>query len=596
MENHTPPVGSLLPGGHEPDPREADILAHHLDPQFTASLHDQYQSPSENGNDNGESSSTAAAPEPQSSLTLQGGDVHRDLYRIEAKSKQAKLDKRAYSFSYPHREPEDAIEEGVAALEPGSFRRHFIQHHRHADFDHPRVTTSFVDFLDLYGNFAGEDLVDTEEDDESVASEDRRPRHPEEGPRHVSERTALLGSRKRSRVGQPGDASDMKAFLTLLKAFVGTGIIFLPRAFRNGGILFSSITLVTVAIISTACFNLLLQCRRQYGGGYGDIGERISGPQLRSLILSSIAISQVGFVCACIIFTAENLHAFLQAVTANPDFLISAGYLIVLQLVILIPLGWIRNISKLGPIALIADAFILLGLAYIYCYDLAALMSRGMEPTVKLFNPSSFTLTIGSSIFTFEGIGLILPIQSSMKQPEHFNRLLYLIMTIITILFTAVGALSYATFGESTQTEIFSNFPQTDPFVNTIQFLYALAILVGTPIQMFPAARIIEGKLFGPKSGKHDKSIKWKKNVFRTVLVICCGVISAAGAGDLDKFVSLIGSFACVPLVYIYPAYLHWKGVAESPWAKRGDMVMVALGVVFMIYTTSATVSVWIQG
>lgn len=245
---------------------------------------------------------------------------------------------------------------------------------------------------------------------------------------------------------------------------------------------------------------------------------------------------------------------------------------------------------------MLADAFILLGLAYIYCFDLVTLMSRGVEPTVQLFNPCSFTLTIGSCIFTFEGIGLILPIQSSMKKPEHFNRLLYLIMAIITVLFTAVGALSYATFGENTQTEIFSNFPQNDPFVNTIQFLYALAILVGTPIQMFPAARIFEGKLFGPKSGKHDKSIKWKKNVFRTGLVICCGVISAFGAGDLDKFVSLIGSFACVPLVYIYPAYLHWKGVAESPWAKRGDMVMVALGIVFMIYTTSATVSVWVQG
>ncbi|GMG38168.1 Amino acid transporter transmembrane [Aspergillus oryzae] len=564
---------SSTPRDQDSEAREA-ILAQHLNPQFTASLQDETFAPSETTHEGAEDS-----PEPQSSLLLQGGDIHRDLYRIEAKSKQAKIDKRAASFSVPPREAEDAIEEGVAAMEPGSFRRHFVQQHKNGNFDSPGVTTSFLDFLDLYGNFAGEDLAETEED--SVVSEDRETRT------LPWEQTPLI------QIGRPGDASNMKTFFTLLKAFVGTGIIFLPKAFRNGGILFSSITLVTVALITTVCFHLLLQCRRQYGGGYGEIGERIAGPRLRSLILSSITISQIGFVCTCFIFTAENIQAFLKAMATN----ISTGSLILLQLLVLIPLAWIRNISKLGPAALLSDVFILLGLGYIYWYDVATLVTRpGADPTVELFNPHSFTLTIGSSIFTFEGIGLVLPIQSSMRKPQHFDRLLYIVMAIITTLFTAVGALSYATFGNRTQTEIFSNFPQTDRLVNTIQFLYSLAILVGAPIQLFPATRIMEGKLFGHKSGKGDTSIKWKKNIFRMVLVLCCAFISSVGAGDLDKFVSIIGSFACVPLVYIYPAYLHWKGVAELPWEKRGDIAMMVLGFVFMIYTTIATLAVWVQG
>ena len=36
-------------------------------------------------------------------------------------------------------------------------------------------------------------------------------------------------------------------------------------------------------------------------------------------------------------------------------------------------------------------------------------------------------------------------------------------------------------------------------------------------------------------------------------MVVMCAGIAWAGADDLDKFVSLVGSFACVPLVYIYP-------------------------------------------
>lgn len=565
------------------DHREAEILSQHLHPQFTGSLHDE--SPLQ-ARAAAEASSSSDTPEQQSSLKLLGGDVHRDLYRLEAKAKQALQERRAKSFSYPVRPPDDAIEEGVAAMEPGSFRRHFLQQKKGWNSS-AFVAPSFLDFLDLYGSFAGEDLAETE-DESAIATEDLE---------HEAERRPLLGRRRTTRVARPGDASRVKTFFTLLKAFIGTGIIFLPKAFRNGGILFSSIALVTVAAVTSLCFHLLLECRKGHGGGYGDIGERIAGPRFRSLILGSITISQLGFVCTGIIFTADNVRAVLSAVAKDSDNVLSTNILIALQLAVLVPLAFIRNISKLGPAALLADVFILMGLAYIYYYDIATIASRhGLAPSVELFDPKSFTLTIGSCIFTFEGIGLILPIQSSMKHPEKFGGLLYTVMIIITVLFTAVGALSYGAFGSDTKIEVINNLPQGDKFVNAMQFLYSMAILIGVPVQLFPAVRIMEGNLFGQVSGKRDPGIKWKKNVFRTLIVLACAVMSAVGAADLDKFVSLIGSFACVPLVYIYPAYLHWKGVADSPLAKFGDLTMVVLGFIFMIYTTLSTVSVWIQG
>lgn len=576
------------PAAREQEQREAEIVSRHLHPQFTAAFEDQDQAAADAEEAENNAAAVVAEPGQQSSLKLQGGDIHRDLYRIEARSKRARLEQRAKSFSYPVGQNSTDEDEEIVnpnPNEPGSFRREFIERRRRrSDNVASPVTRSFVDFLELYGSFAGEDLAESDDETTTEATDEEPERRP------------LLHHRRRSsRVPREGDASNLKSFFTLLKAFIGTGIMFLPKAFRNGGILFSSITLVMVSAITAVCFHLLLQCRRQHGGGYGEIGERISGPRLRSLILGSITISQLGFVCAGIIFTAENLHSFLKAVTTRVPSTLSINGLIVLQLIILIPLAFVRNISKLGPAALLADVFILLGLTYIYYYDISSIAQNGLEPTVELFNPNGFTLTIGSSIFTFEGIGLILPIQSSMKRPQHFDHLLYVVMAIITVIFTAVGALSYGTFGSKTKTEIITNFPQTDKFVNAVQFLYSLAILVGTPVQLFPALRIMEGKLFGHRSGKRDPLTKWKKNLFRICIVIFCGFIAAVGAGDLDKFVSLIGSFACVPLVYIYPAYLHWKGVARSPWVKAGDLLMITLGVVCMIYTTIVTVSVWVE-
>ncbi|CRK11077.1 hypothetical protein BN1708_010020 [Verticillium longisporum] len=115
--------------------------------------------------------------------------------------------------------------------------------------------------------------------------------------------------------------------------------------------------------------------------------------------------------------------------------------------------------------------------------------------------------------------------------------------------------------------------------------------LVGNPVQLFPALRIIEGKIFQHRSGKKDLLTKWKKNVFRTMLIALCIAISIGGSANLDRFVALIGSFACVPLVYIYPPYLHYKGVAGTRKQKLFDIGLMTLGLVGMVYTTAITLA-----
>ncbi|PVH95091.1 amino acid transporter-like protein [Periconia macrospinosa] len=567
---------------------QAKILSQHLDPDFTA----EFDGTTVEAAGNGSSSHSQDGLPGESSLRLQGGDVHRDLYRIHANAKRAKHHQRAATFSHPTYAASEVSYDGIPVsdqLAPGGFRRQYLdQNSRSLSFVNAPVTRNFVSFLTLYGNFAGEDLEESDDEEETGD---------EEAVDEPNENRPLLGRRKSSkRLRHQGTASNVQSFFTLLKAFVGTGIMFLPKAFKNGGMLFSTITLVTVACVTMLCFQLLLQCRARYGGGYGELGEAIGGRRLRGLILTSIAISQIGFVCAGLIFTADNYSSFLAAVTPKNNIPLSTNALIGIQIIALVPMSFIRHMEKLGPAALLADVFILIGLTYIYWYDISSIAEMGgFHPTVKAFNPRDFTLTIGSAIFTFEGIGLILPIQSSMKQPEHFNKLLAIVMLIITIIFTSVGVLSYGTFGERVNVELINNFPQSSKLVNAVQFLYATAVMVGEPVQLFPALRIIEGKLFGHRSGKQDTQTKWKKNAFRMSLVLLTGLIAAVGASDLDKFVALIGSFACVPLVYIYPAFLHYKGVAETNLAKAGDVLMMVIGVGAMVYTTSITIARWAE-
>ena len=524
-----------------------------------------------------------------SSLQLQGGDITRDMYRwaeeADAAAQGVTRGKRSKSWHARRPQPESEDLDADTIKKPGGFRRNYLRRRAPSPSFFPQqsnddlepgraaqngqqpkiLTKSFYEFLSIYGHFAGEEL---EEDDEEgylpadpaqtnlgEDDSDREDGEPGEGSALLTPGTPGRRKPKLKEKGATGNNSPTGAALLLLKSFIGTGVLFLPRAYLSGGMLFSSIILLGVAALSYYCFILLVNTRLKVPASFGDMGGLIVGRWMRRLILASIALSQIGFVSAYIVFTSENMQAFILAVS-NCRSWIDIKYMVLMQLIIFLPFSLIRDITKLGGTAIAADLFIFLGLLYIGYFDIRSIHLKGISD-IRQFNPSNWTLFIGTAIFTFEGVGLILPIQESMKQPHKFPPVLAGVMIFITLLFLVIGALSYAAFGSATKTVVLLNLPQDDHFVNAVQLLYSLAILLSTPLQLFPAIRILETGLFS-RSGKSNPYIKWKKNVFRFFLVVVCALIAYAGANDLDKFVALVGSFACVPLVYVYPVSLSF--------------------------------------
>lgn len=123
-----------------------------------------------------------------------------------------------------------------------------------------------------------------------------------------------------------------------------------------------------------------------------------------------------------------------------------------------------------------------------------------------------------------------------MKQPERFPRVLTGVMFGVMILFASAGCLAYSAYGKDIQTVVFVNLPQEDKFMNVTSLLYSIAILLSTPLQFFPAVRILEVSVFGTrKSGKNDVKVKWEKNALRAAVLAACCLLAWVGADDLDK-------------------------------------------------------------
>jgi solute carrier family 36 (proton-coupled amino acid transporter) len=176
--------------------------------------------------------------------------------------------------------------------------------------------------------------------------------------------------------------------------------------------LFSVVLLSFIALVSLYSFLLLVKAKFVVSGSFGDIGGALYGPWMRYAILTSIVVSQIGFVSAYMIFVSENLQvltvcsltchhltiaynkqAFVAAVS-NCMTILPIKYLIMIQMVVFLPLALIRNIAKLSTTALVADVFIVAGLIYIFGSE-AVIMSHRGPSKVELFNSKDFTLMIG---------------------------------------------------------------------------------------------------------------------------------------------------------------------------------------------------------
>ncbi|CCE61926.1 hypothetical protein TPHA_0B02530 [Tetrapisispora phaffii CBS 4417] len=501
---------------------------------------------------------------------------------------------------------------------PGGFRRSFIM--RKHILENKKIPylpnfmlTNFNDFLYLYGHYAGEDLSESDEDEEAIEDEEdyqdfaRRPLLNNVSPSNNPLATGVSPTEIPHRIAKrKGDnnkkASTFKAILLLLKSFVGTGILFLPKGFSNGGYTFSTISLLVCSLLSYYCFILLISTKDQMKGinGYGDLGNHLYGKNMKLAILLSIVLSQIGFSAAYTVFVATNLKTLCQNLFSNNQHF-SIVLFIIFQTLLFIPLSFTRNITKLTATALVADLFIFIGVIYIYYYPITYIIKNGIATeTIVPFNNKNWSLFIGTAIFTFEGIGLLIPIQESMAKPHQFFISLTLVMVIVTVIFISVGLLCYCAFGSSVETVVLLNFPQDSPYTLTVQLLYCLAILLSTPLQLFPAIRILENWVFKKKgSGKYNPKIKWAKNYFRSLIVIGTTCIAWSGANDLDKFVSLVGSFACIPLIYIYPPLLHYKACKINGSANLVqnylDIILILFGVILMSYTSFQTIQLWLS-
>ena len=131
-------------------------------------------------------------------------------------------------------------------------------------------------------------------------------------------------------------------------------------------------------------------------------------------------------------------------------------------------------------------------------------------------------------------------------------------MALLTTTYVILGEFCYFVYGNDlTRPLIMSNWDDSKWYVITLKILYCINLIFTYPLMLFPAFQVMEAYAF--KGWRSGKKRMWGKNIFRSIIVIFTIVLAIWLDEKLDKFLALLGGFACAPIAFTLPCLFHYK-------------------------------------
>lgn len=382
-------------------------------------------------------------------------------------------------------------------------------------------------------------------------------------------------------------SSQSKTFANVFIAIVGSGVLGLPYTFKKTGWLMGLLTLFTVAFLTYHCMMLLVYTRRKLEShlgftkitSFGDLGFTVCGPIGRLSVDVMIILSQAGFCVSYLIFIANTLAYIFNYSTTNLDpriwgFTPKSVYIwgcFPFQL----GLNSVPTLTHLAPLSIFADIVDIGAMGVVMVEDIMIFLKE--MPVLQAFGGfSMFFYGLGVAVYAFEGIGMVLPLESETKEKEKFGKVLGLSMTFISLMYGGFGALGYFAFGEQTKDIITTNFGQGVVSI-LVQMGLCVNLLFTVPLMMNPVYEVVERRFC------HSRYCLW----LRWAMVLGVSLVALLVPNFAD-FVSLVGSSVCIILGFVLPALFHLM-VFKEEISWRGmvlDGTIVVLGVVFGVSGT----------
>ncbi|PIK49259.1 putative proton-coupled amino acid transporter 1 [Apostichopus japonicus] len=399
---------------------------------------------------------------------------------------------------------------------------------------------------------------------------------------------------------------------------------------------------------------------------YGEVARAVLGRLGSILTTVGLFVTQFGFCVSYFIFIADTLEESIDTFVYNrtkhdivtPTAMVEDGglqssvltdgldrswwqyltmgsnldkdaakHVVDYHLLLLIPfpcfmaLAMLKRIRDMGPFSALANFSVLVGFITITVIIFTDFKIN--NDVTWTANFSGFPIFFGQVTSAYEGIGTIIPIETSMEGNRSlYPVLLYGALLLFTGIYCFMGVIGYLKYGNNVgQVLIWSLAGHTNPIVILmINATICIGVLFTYPLQNFVAVEIVEGIIFGKSihedeqadtsipngesrepllsSGIPNESVQseevvtrqptqkvpfYKRGLVRAVIVVIQFGLAYFLKDSYAYFSALVGAVGSTMLAYVIPCLIHIRLGGRSTLVIMKDVLLISIGLVGMV-------------
>lgn len=165
---------------------------------------------------------------------------------------------------------------------------------------------------------------------------------------------------------------------------------------------------------------------------------------------------------------------------------------------------------------------------------------------------------VGTCVFAFEGVGIVLPVKDTCRDPKQYRFILTLMICIVASLLIAFGLFNYVAYPteDLAQAKLITRLlPSDNVIVQIVELLFIVNLFISYPLVIYPSNIIIENYVY--KRVDQSSFRKWMKNFNRTILVGFTLFMGLYFEETLDRLMSVVGSLCLTPIAFTLPGIFH---------------------------------------
>ncbi|KAF5270109.1 hypothetical protein FQA39_LY08521 [Lamprigera yunnana] len=401
------------------------------------------------------------------------------------------------------------------------------------------------------------------------------------------------------------------ALIHLLKSSLGTGLLAMPNAIKNAGLIFGFVGTLVIGVLCTYCVHILVSashelCRKSKtplmsfsetcGAAFEYGPKKLQKFSKAAKISVDVALCITYFMgnCVYIVFITESLHSVF--LIWFPDNRIELKMYMVIVMGFLFLSSQIRELKHLVPLSFLANLSLVAAFAIILYYMFEVINPPSTVPGFASIK--TLPVFFSTVIFAMEGIGVVMPIENSMKKPQQFlgcPGVLNAAMIMVTLLYASVGFFGYLRYGEETSPSISLNLPmKEDILAQVVNILIPIAVFLTYNLQMFVPIDIIWRNLLSPRvNGRLAVNLV---QVVTRCLFVAGTIVIAVAVPNLEPIISLVGAICFSTLGILIPAVvdtvLHWEGrLGFLKWRLIKNIILAVLAIFALVSGTADAIS-----